>query len=73
MQYAFVYITILVSALMALLASRWVYFRVLKIAKLKNIVDTPDTRKLQKHPVPVMGGIAVFFGLIAGLLVGASV
>jgi len=55
------------SALMAFIAVRWVYFRVLKIAKDKNLVDNPDARKLQKTPVPVMGGIAVFFGIIAGV------
>ena len=37
------------------------------------MVDNPNARKLQKQPVPVMGGIAVFFGVLAGLLVGTSV
>jgi UDP-N-acetylmuramyl pentapeptide phosphotransferase/UDP-N-acetylglucosamine-1-phosphate transferase len=35
---------------------------------LKNIVDNPDARKLQKYPVPVLGGIAVFFGIIVSLV-----
>lgn len=34
---------------------------------MKNIVDNPDARKLQKNPVPVLGGIAVFFGIIVSL------
>ncbi|MDO4800673.1 MAG: MraY family glycosyltransferase [Prevotellaceae bacterium] len=30
-------------------------------------MDTPNSRKLQKHPVPVMGGVAVFFAIVVGL------
>ena len=41
----------------------WIFKKVLRIAKLKNIVDNPDARKLQRIPVPVMGGITVFFGM----------
>ena len=65
--------TVLIAAIMALMAVRWIYFRILAIAKKKNVVDNPNARKLQKQPVPVMGGIAVFFGVLAGLLVGTSV
>ena len=39
-----------------------------KFAKVKNIVDNPNTRKLQLRPVPVLGGLAIFFGIVAGLL-----
>ncbi len=66
-------LTLLISAVVALIAVRWVYFKLLRIAKEKNLVDNPDARKLQKRPVPVMGGIAVFFGLVAGVLTGTSV
>lgn len=59
----------LISGLAALASVRWVYFRILKIAKQKQLVDNPDARKLQKTPVPVMGGIAVFFGVLCGVLV----
>lgn len=57
-----------VSALVSLLAVHWVFPKVLHIAKNKNLVDNPDARKLQKEPVPVLGGIAVYFGLVTGLL-----
>ncbi|MDE5730426.1 MAG: undecaprenyl/decaprenyl-phosphate alpha-N-acetylglucosaminyl 1-phosphate transferase [Alistipes sp.] len=40
-----------------------------KIAILKNITDNPDARKLQKVPVPCLGGVAVFFGIIMALLI----
>ena len=53
-------ITVVVAAIAALIAVRWVYFKILCIAKDKNLVDNPDARKLQKQPIPVMGGIAVF-------------
>lgn len=58
---------ILIPALVAFLATLWIHPKVLKIALMKNLVDNPDARKLQRHPVPVMGGIAVFFGIIVGL------
>lgn len=66
-------LTLLISAGVAFIAVRWVYFKLLRIAIEKNLVDNPDARKLQKKPVPVMGGIAVFFGLVAGVLTGTSV
>lgn len=67
-----VYLVMLLSALMAFTMVNWVYFKILKIAKDKNLVDNPDARKLQKKPVPVLGGIAVFFGVIFGVLVAFS-
>ena len=64
---------ILVSALTAYLAVKWVYFKILWFAKKYSIVDNPDARKLQKRPIPVLGGIAVFFGVVMGVLSGAAV
>ena len=57
----------LIPALFAFLGTLWIHPKVLKIALLKNLVDNPDARKLQRSPVPVMGGIAVFFGITLGL------
>ena len=34
---------------------------------MKDLVDNPSARKLQRRPVPNMGGAAVFFGIIIGL------
>lgn len=65
-------LAIILSSLTALLTVHWAYFRVLKIAKDKNLVDNPDARKLQKEPVPMMGGIAVFIGVLAGVLIGIA-
>ena len=58
---------IIVPFLVAFVATLWIHPKVLKIAIMKNLVDNPDARKLQRNPTPVMGGIAVFFGLILGL------
>lgn len=67
-----VFVIIGLPVVVSLLAVRWVYFKILKIAKEKNLVDNPDARKLQKVPVPVVGGLAVFFGLLFGLLCGIT-
>ncbi len=68
----YLYLHVLVTILVAIYTARWVYFKILKIAKEKNLVDNPDARKLQKDPVPVMGGIAVFWGLTMGLMVSVA-
>lgn len=61
-------VILLLSSFASMLMTFWVYFKILAIAKEKNLVDNPDARKLQKRPIPVMGGIAVFFGVICGSL-----
>ena len=53
----------------ALLASAWVFPMVLNISLIKNIVDNPDARKLQRVPVPVLGGMVVVFGVLVALCV----
>ena len=55
--------------LLALLSTWWIFKKVLKIAITKNIVDNPDSRKIQKTPVPVLGGVAVFFGMVVAMTV----
>ena len=60
-------LSILLPAIFALLGTLWVHPKVLKIAIMKNIVDNPDARKLQRNPVPAMGGVAVFFGIVIGI------
>lgn len=37
------------------------------IARRKRLVDCPNARKLNKHPVPVLGGVGVLFGLTVGM------
>ncbi len=57
-----------IGAVVALASVRWIYFRILKIAYMKGLVDNPDARKLQRKPVPLVGGLAVYFGLLAGMM-----
>lgn len=60
--------SILIPALIALLSTTWIYPYLLKVALEKNIVDNPDARKLQRVPVPVMGGLTVVFGIMTGIM-----
>lgn len=52
----------------SLIVSSLMHKPVLRFAKRHNIYDNPEARKLQRTPVPVMGGFVVFFGTIAGSL-----
>ena len=44
-----------------------------RFAKAKDIVDNPNTRKIQLRPVPVLGGLAIFFGIVLGALAAHTV
>lgn len=59
---------IFVPALIAIICTSWIYPYILEVAKAKNIVDNPDARKLQRVPVPVLGGLTVVFGVLSGLM-----
>ena len=45
-----------------------VYPFVLRYAIRHNIVDNPNARKLQRTPVPVLGGMAVFGGVLPAMM-----
>ena len=49
---------IIIPAILAFIGTLWVHPKILKIAIMKDLVDNPDVRKLQRSPVPVIGGIA---------------
>lgn len=59
---------ILIPALVSFLCVCWIHPYILKVAKNKNIVDNPDARKLQRVPVPILGGLSVIFGVLSGLM-----
>lgn len=63
-QMLYIFILFLVS----LLSTLWIFRKVHRIAQMKNVVDAPDARKLQDHPIPVLGGLSVFFGIIVALV-----
>lgn len=58
----------ILTALISFIAVNLVYYHLLIIAKDKTLVDNPEARKLQKEPIPVLGGIAVYFGILIGVL-----
>lgn len=64
-------LSLALPAILSFLASWYVYIPVLHLAQLKHFRDNPDARKLQKTPIPVMGGVAVYFGFICGVLLTA--
>ena len=70
MELMYYYITMFI---VSLCATWWIFKKVLKIARLKNIMDAPGERKLHQVPVPVMGGIAVFFGMVVAFAVAGIV
>lgn len=59
---------ILLPALIALFCTWWIHPYILKVAITKNIVDNPDARKLQRVPIPVLGGLTVVFGVLTGVM-----
>ena len=54
--------------MIALFCTWWIHPYILKVAITKNIVDNPDARKLQRVPVPVLGGLNVVFGVLTGVM-----
>lgn len=60
-----VYIACIVTTI-AIVVSTVAFPYVLRFAKNHNIVDNPNARKLQRVPIPVMGGVAVYSGVLAG-------
>lgn len=54
----------------AFVVTMLVYPHVLGYARRHKIVDNPNARKLQRVPVPVMGGTTVFIGFVVAALIG---
>ena len=61
--------TIALPIIVAALAVMAVHPKLVQVAQMKNIVDNPNARKLNKVPVPVLGGVGVFFGVMLSLSV----
>ena len=58
---------VLIAFFASMFAVMWIHPLVVRIAIEKNIVDNPDARKLQRIPIPVLGGCAVLFGILLGI------
>ena len=61
---------LLCAFLIALLTALFMFPLVLRFANQNQIVDNPNERKLQRRPIPVLGGVVVFLGLLIALVVG---
>lgn len=56
----------------SLVVSTLCYPVLLNFARMHGIMDNPDNRKLQRRPVPVMGGVVVYIGiLVSGLILNS--
>ena len=58
---------------LAFVVTMLVFPHVLAFARRHGIVDNPNARKLQRVPVPVMGGTTVFIGVIVSVLVCSAI
>lgn len=52
--------------LISMVVASLLYKPVLNFARRHNIYDNPEARKLQRRPIPVLGGLVVFLGAIVG-------
>jgi UDP-N-acetylmuramyl pentapeptide phosphotransferase/UDP-N-acetylglucosamine-1-phosphate transferase len=62
------YQKLIIMAFLSLSVTTVVYPFVLRYALRHQIVDNPDARKIHRQPIPVMGGVAVYAGILAGCL-----
>jgi len=53
----------LLLGIVACIVTSAVYPLALRMARVWGVLDNPDERKLQRHPVPTLGGLAIFVGL----------
>ena len=61
-------ISFILSFIFALVVSACIFPSVLRFARQYGIVDNPNARKLQRVPVPVLGGTVVYCGILSGIL-----
>lgn len=57
----------IITFIVALIAVISIHPLLVRIAKEKNIVDNPNPRKLQRRPIPVLGGVGVMAGILISL------
>lgn len=62
-----IHFVLLVFTISIIVASL-VHQPILNFAKSHNFYDNPEARKLQREPIPVMGGFVVFVGALIGSL-----
>lgn len=60
----------LICAGLAALTATFLNPLIVYLAYKKNILDKPNFRKLQKRPVPVLGGMSVYMAILIGMAAG---
>lgn len=60
----------LIVMAVAMVVTTVVYPFILRFAKRHGILDNPNARKLQRAPVPVMGGATVAVGMLVAMILG---
>ncbi|MGI8950061.1 MAG: glycosyltransferase family 4 protein [Chitinophagaceae bacterium] len=61
-------VQIVIGGILAFLLAFFIMPFVIKIAQIKNLYDVPDERKTHTSPIPSLGGLGIFIGLIISLL-----
>jgi UDP-GlcNAc:undecaprenyl-phosphate GlcNAc-1-phosphate transferase len=56
------------AAVLALVACRWIIVALGNLADRRDWVDVPGGRKAHRHPVPVIGGLAMMLSASLGLM-----
>lgn len=64
------YYQILTSFTIGLLVVFYSIPAIVKISKAKHLFDEPDNRKVNKTPVPNLGGVSIFCAITLGTLIG---
>lgn len=54
--------------ILAVVLSTAIFPFVLRFAKKHDIVDNPDARKLQRQPVPLMGGVVAYASIVVSII-----
>lgn len=68
MSLSFCFYYIPLAFIVSLLVASLVHHPALAFAKRHNIYDNPEARKLQRMPIPVLGGVVVFIGALSGFI-----
>lgn len=61
----------IIAFVVALIATIIIHPVVVRIAQRRSVYDNPNERKLQRCPVPLLGGVAVFIGMFVALIVSS--
>ena len=59
---------LIIMAFLSFMVTTVVYPFVLRYALRHHVVDNPNARKIHRKPIPVMGGVVVYAGILAGCL-----